>query len=130
MRILRLSALVAILPWLTPSLAIAGEPTCHTHSNGPYCQYTGKVSQAYIKSSGWIVLYFDSPLPSGAPAAVGISGITNTWGALYLMSEGEDFGKMLYSSLLSAQARDADVKIQMRGEHNGYLKIDRIWVYE
>ena len=110
------------------SMVIAAEPTCHTHSGGPYCNYTGKVYRAYINMSKQILLYFDTHMDLNRPSSVGISGVTSAIAAIYPMTEDPDFGKALYASLLQAQARDATITIQMRGTSAGYLKIDRIWV--
>lgn len=123
------------LQWLLCSTVVlvafeanAAPPTCHTHTSGPYCQYVGTVEQAYVNDGGLILLYFDAPMQPGAPDAVGITGVTSTSAAAYLMQNNQEFAKLLYASLLAAQARGATIIVQLRGRYGGYLMIDRIWV--
>lgn len=115
---------------LLPLEARANAPSCSEHSSGPYCSYSGKVARAYVNTSNTILLYFDTPLDLSQPSNVGISGITSTVAAAFPLSDNPEFGKMLYSTMLTAQARGARIVVQMRGRHGGYLKIDRIWIYE
>jgi len=46
------------------------------------------------------------------------------------MADNPDYAKSLYASMLSAQARGATVSVQLWGVSAGYMKMDRIWVYE
>lgn len=110
--------------------AVAGAPTCQFSGSSPYCQYTGKVTRVYINQWNTILLYFDTPMDLTQPANVGFEGITSANAAAYPLSDNPDFGKLLYASILSAQARGAKIIVQMRNRHGGYLRIDRIWVYE
>lgn len=112
------------------SIASAAAPTCQTYNGLGYCQYTGKVYQAYINSGGAILLYFDTPMAADAPSSVGISGVSVYGAAIFNMSDNPDYGKALYASLLAAQARGSQVSVQLWGTHAGYMKMDRIWVYE
>jgi hypothetical protein len=110
--------------------ANAGAPQCSTWNGQGYCQYVGRVSSAYVNDGNQIILYFDTPMDPGAPASVGISGVSVYSAATYRMTDNMDFGKALYASLLAAQSRGATVEVQMWGVYAGYLKIDRIWVHE
>jgi hypothetical protein len=106
----------------------ADAPQCYQYSGGWYCEYTGHVSQAYVNSNNWVLLYFDTPLNPSVPASVGATGVSVYNAALYVMSNNRDFGKALYASLLSAQSRGTTVTVQMYGVNDGYLQMDRIWV--
>lgn len=110
------------------SLSLADTPTCHIHDDENYCSYTGYVNRAYVNSSGLFLLYFDSPLDLSVASSVGINA-TSTQAAAFPVSEGNQFGYMLYSTALSALSEKKRVTVQMRGTHGGYLKIDRIWIY-
>jgi len=113
---------------LVPSLVNAAQPTCHSSSGG-YCSYTGKVQRIYINSGNLILLYFDTPLPSSAPASIGLNITRSGVGAAALRVESNpDFAKLFYSTALAAQASNRDITIQMRGITSGYLTIDRIWL--
>ncbi|MBA4722846.1 hypothetical protein ACRYJU_06925 [Alloalcanivorax xenomutans] len=114
--------------FLVPGLIQAGEPTCHTSTAAPYCYYLGKVKQLYINDSGVMLLYFDTPMASGAPASVGIGGVSKFVAGAVSYKDKPEFASYFYSTALAAQTTDNDVKIQMRGTVGGYLKIDRIWV--
>lgn len=76
----RLSIVVLLSALLLPQPAAASQPTCHTHSGGPYCNYTGKVYRAYINTSKQILLYFDTHMDLNRPSSVGISGVTSAIG--------------------------------------------------
>lgn len=120
---------VALLfSFLLPGLIHAGEPTCHTSAGAPYCYYLGKVKQLYINDRGVMMLYFDTPMASGAPASVGIGGVSKFVAGAVSYLDKPEFASYFYSTALAAQTTGKDVKIQMRGTVGGYLKIDRIWV--
>jgi hypothetical protein len=131
----RISARVAILAiavvgsFSAPS-AIAAAPYCGMAGTQGYCQYQGKVSQAYVNAYQEILLYFDAPVPASEVAVAGFTGVSNFGAARFHMAGNPDFGKMLYASLLAAQARGATVTVQMYSSGGGYLQIDRIWVSE
>ena len=108
----------------------AGAPTCHAHSTGPYCRYEGHVSSVYINDGNIILLYFDTAMESSAPASVGISGVSQYSAAAYRLDDNPEYAKLLYASMLTAQARKATITVQMRNTLHGYLVIDRIWVSE
>jgi len=112
------------------SPANATAPACYSYNGTGYCQYNGRVTAAYINSNGEILLFFDSPMPASAPTSVGISGVTVYSSAIYRMTDNPDYGKALYSTLLAAQARGATIAAQLWGVTGGYMKIDRIWIYE
>jgi hypothetical protein len=120
------SAVVALLPMT----AAADSFGCYPYSGSWYCQYTGRVQRAYVNSNKEVILYFENAISPSAPANVGASGVTVYAGAMYPGNEDPDFAKMLYASLLAAQARGVAVSIQMHAVHAGYLKMDRIWVEE
>lgn len=131
MKIIVASCMIFLMLGLAPGgEAHAGAPGCHTHSSGPYCSYSGTVARAYINDSNTILLYFDTNLDLSAPSSVGISGITSAVAAAYRLTDNPEFGKMLYSTLLTAQSRGATISVQMRDRVGGYLRIDRIWIYE
>ena len=129
-RFLFSAAAFVILASLTTSSAIASAPGCYLFNGSGYCQYTGKVLQAYVNSNGEIILYFDTAMPASAPSSVGIAGVTVYNATLFRTSQNPDYAKMLYSSMLAAQARGAIVTVQMWGVEGGYMKLDRIWVNE
>jgi hypothetical protein len=110
--------------------ASAGAPTCQLYNGQGYCEYTGRVSTAYVNSSGEVLMYFDTAMPASAPSSVGISGVSNYIAAIYRISDSPDYAKAMYATLLSAQARGANVRIQMWGTYAGYMKLDRVWIYE
>jgi hypothetical protein len=108
----------------------AGAPQCYTYGSSGYCQYTGKVRLAYVNSSGEIIFYFDTDMSPTAPSSVGISGVSIFSAAIYKIADNPDYAKMLYASMLSAQARGATVELQLWGTYAGYMKLDRIWMQE
>lgn len=130
MRTLVVFLLVSALGIIWTRPVAADEPTCSVYNGNGFCSYRGKVAQAYVNDNNWILVYYDTPMASGAPSAVGISGVTNFSAAIYKWDNNERFGQMLYSTLLTAQARGAEIVIHMRSPTSGYLTIDRIWIYE
>jgi hypothetical protein len=112
------------------SAANAAAPYCGMAGTQGYCQYQGKVSQAYVNAYQEILLYFDTPVPASEVAVAGFSGVSNYGAARFHMGSNPEFGRMLYASLLAAQARGATVTVQMYSSGGGYLQIDRIWVSE
>lgn len=130
-RLIRSSgAALVVSSFFAAGAAEASAPYCAPYQGSGYCQYTGRVVQAYINSGNQIILYFDTPMNLADPASVGISGVTVGNAASYNMSANVEFGKALYASLLAAQARGATIIVQMWGVSGGYLQIDRIWVNE
>ena len=115
---------------LVGSLARADAPTCQTYNGQGYCEYTGRVQAAYVNSSGDILLYFDTAMPPTAPASVGIGGVSTFGATIYRIADSPDYAKAMYATLLAAQSRGARVRAQMWGTYAGYLKLDRVWVYE
>ena len=130
MKIRYYAAAIAVIASLGNSAAIASAPGCYTYSGQGYCQYTGRASQVYVNSNGEIILYFDTPMAASAPASVGITGVSVLNAALYRLSDNPDYAKLLYASLLSAQVRGATIQVQLWGVIGGYMKLDRVWVYE
>ena len=63
---------LALVTMLGSSAASAAAPFCTTYAGQGYCQYTGRVYQAYINSSGQIILNFDTLMDANAPSSVGI----------------------------------------------------------
>jgi hypothetical protein len=125
-----LIAFVATLIGVHGSNARAGAPNCYVYGSGGYCEYYGRVSQAYINASEQIILYFDAPVDPAQAAAVGLSGVTVSNAAIHYMAGNKDVGKALFAAMLAAQARGAQVRIQMHSVQGGYLVFDRIWVQE
>jgi len=123
----RIGAFVAICA-LQAATAEAGALQCSTYTGGSYCQYDGKVSQAYINAYKEVILYFDTTFSTSLPTSVGITGVTVNNAAKYNMTANPDFGKSLFAALLTAQARGATISVQFSGVVDGYLAIDRIWV--
>ncbi|MFA0813455.1 hypothetical protein [Microbulbifer epialgicus] len=121
------SVLMAVVALLIANNLQAGTPTCHSGSDA-YCQYVGKVERVYVNNDNLILLYFDTPVPLSVPASIGLS-VGSGFAAAVDADENPEFAKMLYSTALTAQASGRSVTIQMRGIQNGYLKIDRIWLY-
>jgi hypothetical protein len=123
---------IAILIILATAVDVAwaGEPVCRfTNSDRAFCQYTGKVSRAYVNDGGMILLYFDTALDPAFLSEVGFASTTSTAAAAFFRnSDNADFANALYSSMLTAQARDTTVTVQMYTVRGGYLVIDRIWV--
>lgn len=130
MKIRHFAAAIAAIASLGSSPVMASAPACYTHNGQGYCQYTGRASQVYINSSGQIILYFDTAMAASAPSSVGIAGVSVHTAAMYVLSENPDYAKLLYASLLTAQARGATISVQLWGVSGGYMKIDRIWVHE
>jgi hypothetical protein len=126
----RVIAAIALLASLATGTASAGAPGCYSYSGSGYCQYTGRVYQAYVNSGGQVILYFDTPMDPTAPGSVGITGVSVFNATAYQLSDAPDAGKAMYASLLTAQARGATVTVQMWGVTGGYMKMDRIWVQE
>ncbi|MEM7278907.1 MAG: hypothetical protein AAF385_12350, partial [Pseudomonadota bacterium] len=79
---------------------------------------------------GAVLMYFDTALDLNAPANVGITGVSSSIAGSFSLTEFPEYAKTAYATLLAAQARGATVSIQMRGTIGGYLKIDRVWIYE
>ncbi len=116
--------LVAMVMFVSVS-AFAAAPYCSTS----YCVYNGKVDSIYVNSGGYILLYFDTPMPASEPDKAGFS-VSNLTASIYKISDNPEFAKLFYSTALAAQASGRPVSIQMRGVVNGYLKFDRIWLAE
>jgi hypothetical protein len=125
-----LAAALAVVASFVATPAAASAPSCQPYNGQGYCQYTGRAYQVYINSGGEILLYFDTVMPSTAPSSVGIAGVSNFGATIYRMADNPDYAKALYASLLAAQARGATIQVQMWGTYAGYMKLDRIWVYE
>lgn len=115
---------------LTAAESRAGAPTCHAHPGGNFCSYTGTVEKLYVNIANQIIFNFDTPMDPSAPTSVGISGVQYHTAAIFRLADNMEFGKLLYASLLSAQARDTVIQVQMRGTYGGYLIVDRIWLLE
>jgi hypothetical protein len=122
--------LAAPLLSMCPDVASAGAPHCHPWGSSGYCQYDGRVVQAYVNAYHEVILYFDTPLNAADATNVGLAGVTVTNAAIYNTTSNPDFGKSLLAAMLSAQARGARVSVQMSSVLNGYLVVDRIWVME
>ncbi|WP_083253139.1 hypothetical protein [Enterovibrio norvegicus] len=104
----------------------AATPICHSTPHN-YCQYHGMVKSIYVNSGNIILLYFDTPLHINSASSVGFNVSFGEAAAIYI-NDNPEFANLFYSTALAAQASNQPVTIQMRGEHSGYLKIDRIWL--
>lgn len=78
--------MVLMLLLLLPMAGYAASPTCHSHSSGNYCQYTGKVQRIYINSSNLILLYFEEPINIADANSYGMN-ISNGSAAAFLASD-------------------------------------------
>lgn len=112
------------------STAQASAPTCSTSGGIGYCNYGGVVARAYINIGNLMLIYFDTPVSPASLSAVGITGVSYYDACAFLTTENPEYAKMFFAAALTAQARGAAVTIQLRGTAAGYLKCDRIWVYE
>jgi hypothetical protein len=130
MKVRHIVAALAFLGFLASLPATAAAPNCYSYNGTGYCEYTGKVYQVYVNSGGQIILYFDTPMTASQLASVGISGVSVLGAAMFNIAESPDYAKMLYASLLAAQARGSNVQVQLWGTTSGYMKIDRIWVHQ
>jgi hypothetical protein len=119
----------ASLPIQSPVVQAAA-PVCYPYNGTGYCQYSGRVVKAYVNAYDQILLYFDTPVDLNQAASVGLTGATVSTAAIYNMSANRDFGKMLYATLVAAQARGANVEVQMHSVSGGYLVMDRVWIVE
>jgi hypothetical protein len=123
-----LFSLFVVVAMLPSNNAQASAPTCHSYSGSGYCEYNGVVQQAYVNSSGFIIVYFDTAFDLSAASSAGIPGVTVSNACGFQVSDNAEYAKMLYATALSAQARGATVSIQLWGTTQGYLKCDRIWI--
>lgn len=126
--IARIIGFVALVMASGSGAARASAPVCYPNNGNWYCDYSGTVASAYVNSSNWILLYFDTPIDPSILSSAGISGVSVYSAALYVMSDNPDFGKALYATLLTAQARGATINVQMSSAADGYLVMDRVWV--
>jgi hypothetical protein len=115
---------------LLQNASYAAAPNCAVFNGQGYCQYNGRVAQAYINSSNMILLVFDTPAVPASVSAVGITGVSDYSAAAFHILENPDYAKALYATLLAAQARGATISVQLWGTYAGYLKMDRIWINE
>lgn len=102
--------------------SVASAPACYTYSGQGYCQYTGRVYKLYVNSSGQILLYFDTVMSPVSPTSVGITGVSDFGAGIYNISDNPDYAKMLYASLLAAQARGAIVEC-LEGESTRFQRL-------
>lgn len=94
--------------------AMAGTPTCHDHSGGAYCSYSGTVKQIYVNASNFILIYFENSIDVSTPAAYGLSVTNGGAAALKITDENKEFARMLYSTALAAKASGATIGMQMK----------------
>ena len=106
--------------------AWADKPKCFSSSGG-YCQYEGTIERIYVNDKGHILVYFDTEFDAGAWEVAGFDA-KHTSAGIVNYKEKPEFGKMFYSTALSAQAQNKRVQLQMRKTLNGYMIIDRIWL--
>jgi hypothetical protein len=111
---LKTSAVVCMLAWSGAQVpaAQASAPQCYPYGSTGYCQYDGRVAKVYVNAYNQLILYFDAPVNSANAAAVGMTGVTVESAAIYSINANPDFAKMLFASLLTAQARGATVTLR------------------
>lgn len=102
--------------------------SCAIASGIPFCTYKGKISAVYANETNEILMYIPSPFDLSLVSAQGISGVAVSNAFKYPTYANPDFARMLYATLLAAQAQNRDVTVQMRKVNGGYLSIDRIWL--
>jgi hypothetical protein len=115
---------------MIPNVSHAAAPSCYVYNGQGYCEYNGRVAQAYINAYNQILLYFDTPVSPASLSAAGITGVSSYSAAIYRVTDNPEYARALYATLLAAQARGATISVQLWGTHDGYLKMDRIWIYE
>lgn len=115
-------ALLSSLALMVAGPAFAAAPACYS-SYGGYCSYHGQVEQIYANQTDTILLYFDTAMPAGEADKASIAGVTQLAAGIVKISENPDFAKLFYSTALAAQSTKRQVKIQMRGQYGGYLKM-------
>jgi hypothetical protein len=118
---------VTVCLLLGPALALAGSLNCGMSGTLRYCQYDGRVSRAYVNAYDQIIVYFDTDFGVSVPAQVGFSVSAANAATVSTVAK-PDFAKMLYASVLAAQAQDKTITLQMYEVANGLLVADRIWV--
>lgn len=101
---------------------------CHTSHNG-YCSYHGKLTRVYLNEDNLLLNYFESSFDASIAIDLGYN-VSNTEAASYQMSDNIEFGKLLYSTALTAFLSGKTVSLQMRDVEHGYLQVDRIWINE
>lgn len=111
---------------LSISFLFAAAPTCHP---AKYCQYTGKVQRIYVNHANHILVYFDTAIDPKLSHDIGYNNTRNN-AAIVDANENKIFADYFYSTLLTAQASNREITIQMRGVLGGYLKADRIFLTE
>lgn len=121
--------IILIVLLVTSGVCFAVAPTCHSNGATNYCKYYGKVSSIYINSGNIILIYFENAIDVSVASSFGFN-ISHGEAAAFNVSDNPDFAKLFYSTALAAQASGRNVNIQMRDVQNGYLKFDRIWLYQ
>ncbi|WP_229954367.1 hypothetical protein [Parasphingorhabdus litoris] len=130
MKIISRFLLVIVALGMMPQSAMAQTFTCAVSKGIPYCEYKGKVRQAYMNDDNLVLMYFEEYIDLSVVSAAGYSGVSGTYAAAYLHTENPAFAEALYSTILTALAADKEVAIQMRGSQGGLLKIDRFWIQQ
>lgn len=102
------------------------EFNCGKDASGPYCHWTGTISQVYLYDGLTILLYVNETFNPKMADAVGLS-VSSGSALTYSMKENIEFGKLLYATMLSAQARNKTVKIESGVSNGTYLVIRKIW---
>lgn len=123
------SYIVSLVALGASAFAEAGTLHCAPYGSGGYCEYNGRVREAYVNKFDQVIVYFDESFDVSVPSQAGFT-VSNASAAMLTISDNPDFAKMFYASVLSAQARGATVRIQMMSVIHGYLMADRIWVVE
>ena len=109
-------------------LVYADGMRCLSSRNVPYCEYTGKVDRTYINENNIILIYLKTPFSPSLAVNAGIAGVTQGSAVAYSLNINADFGKLLYSTVLTAQVTNRSISIQMQKTHGGYLRVENIWL--
>lgn len=95
-----------------------------------YCQYQGKITRAYINEDNLMLIYFEQPFDVAITATAGITGVSNGQAGSYIITDNQNYSEFLYSTALTALAAEKTVIMQFYEARSGYLKIDKIWIYQ
>ncbi len=128
MKIFNKFFLAVVILFFNTDNIFAAAPQCNANDGKPFCGYVGKVKSIYVNTANSILLYFDTNLDLTNAADAGLS-VSKASAAIIKVDDNPEFAKLFYSTALAAQSTGRNITIQMRGVLNGYLIIDRIWLY-
>ena len=117
-----LSALVLALTISAPSLASAAS-SC---GDGGALNYSGKLSNAYVNSSGLILFYLAEDIPQSVINRCGDGATTRNRFAVQITAANAEAVKLMYSTALTAVATQANVSMGGRGRQGSAVRAVRI----